>query len=282
MKTIKTLHYKKVENEIVNLKDPNVISQLQSDLINSVYQTLKLFSEEPHLLTEQKNRLTGNKNNLGFYMIYNKKLNKFYLGSSIEFSLRVADYNRDFRNFFNQRKNKLYKTFVEDIQTNNCNESDFYFVPLISFSTNTVNFINLDDFLNTEGITNNPLTKFLETIEFNAINHFIADVNYSTKLYNKNATGKFVIGNQFRSPKSGSPSQPVKLYNSNYVWESVSLAAQFLGIDRHTVRNKLGKKFDYITLNEFKNWDSNKKITKENIVSFTEKKQFIIDIYKNS
>lgn len=212
-------------------------------------------------------------------MIYNKKTKRFYLGNSIEFSKRVAYYNRDFRNYFGNKKNKLYNSFIEDIRINNCSETDFYFVPIMSFDKTTTEFSNSKSFVSSISISNsNDLRiKLLETIEFKVIEHFLADVNYSPRLYNKVASSKFTIDNQLRSPKSGSPSRPIKLRNAQFAWESVSLAAQFFNVDRHTIRNKLGIKFEYITSLEFENWNPNNKITRDNINSLD--KKYIINLF---
>ena len=125
--------------------------------------------------------------------------------------------------------------------------------------------------------SNDLRIKLLETIEFKVIEHFLADVNYSPRLYNKVASSKFTIDNQLRSPKSGSPSRPIKLRNAQFAWESVSLAAQFFNVDRHTIRNKLGIKFEYITSLEFENWNPNNKITRDNINSLD--KKYIISLF---
>jgi hypothetical protein len=62
------------------------------------------------------------------------------------------------------------------------------------------------------------MTKFLETIEFNAITHFLSDISYSDLIYNRSATGRFVVGNTLRSPNSGSKPKPIKLNTLNFAW----------------------------------------------------------------
>lgn len=278
VKTLITKPYKIYKERTIDVIKPNCISSLQNELIDLIVEMLGLFENKPEILTQKTNRLTGNTNKLGFYMIYNKKTKKFYLGNSIEFSKRVAYYNRDFRNYFGNKKSKLYKSFIEDIEIHNCSEADFYFVPIMSFDKTTTEFINLESIVSSISNSNDPIVKLLETIEFNAIEHFLVNVGYSEKLYNKVASSKFTIGNQLRSPKSGSPSKPIKFKNAQFAFESVSLAAQFLNVDRHTIRNKLGSKFEYISSLEFENWNPSNKITKNNMNSIS--KQPIIDIYK--
>jgi hypothetical protein len=76
-------------------------------------------------------------------MVYNKKTKRFYLGSSINFALGVSDYNRDFRNYYNNSRSSLYSSFIEDIKTNDCSFTDFFFIPLISFDKNSIKFDEL-------------------------------------------------------------------------------------------------------------------------------------------
>jgi len=279
LKTILAKPYKIYKGRTLDVIKPNCISDLQNELIDLIVEMLDLFSNKPDILTQKKNRSTGNTNKLGFYIIYNKKTKKFHLGSSIEFSRRISEYNRDFRNYFGKKKSKLYNSFIKDIEANNCSDTDFYFVPIMSFDKTKTDFINLENFVSSVEISNDPQIQFLETIEFYAIEHFLGNVNYNTRLYTKVASSKFTIGNKLRSPTSGSPSKPIKFKNAQFAWESVSLAAQFFNVDRHTIRNKLGSKFEYIAALEFKDWDPNYKITKNNINSIS--KQPIIYFYKN-
>lgn len=278
IKTILAKPYKIYKGRTIDVIKPNCISNLQNELIDLIVEMLDLFENKPDILTQNTNRLTGNTNKLGFYIIYNKKTKKFNLGSSIEFSKRISYYNRDFRNYLENKKSKLYKSFIEDIETNNCSDTDFYFVPIISFDKTQTEFINLENFESSVSISDIPQIKFLETIEFYAIEYFLRSDDYSARLYNKVASSKFTIGNTLRSPNSGSPSQPIKLKNTQFAWESVSLAAEFFEVDRRTIRNKLDSKFEYITPLEFKNWGPINKITKNNINSIDKKP--IIDIYK--
>ena len=143
MKTLLTQPYIIYKDKTIDVKEPNLISNLQNKLIDLILEMLGLFQDKPEILTQETNRFTGNTNKLGFYMIYNKKTKRFYLGNSIEFSKRVAYYNRDFRNYFGNKKNKLYNSFIEDIRINNCSETDFYFVPIMSFDKTTTEFSGL-------------------------------------------------------------------------------------------------------------------------------------------
>jgi hypothetical protein len=55
--------------------------------------------------------------------------------------------------------------------------------------------------------------------------------------YNEKTIGKFVKGNSFGgSPQSGIPDRPLKY--ENYAWESLSAAANSLGKDRKSIRNR--------------------------------------------
>jgi len=124
----------------------------QNELIDVVKRTVDLFVNQPNLFTQQTNRYTGNTKKLGFYMVYNKKTKKFYLGSFQEFSLclktyilRVAYFQRDFQNYFSGKQSRLYQSFINDITTSNCTKDDFFFVPLITFDKNSTEFINLEN-----------------------------------------------------------------------------------------------------------------------------------------
>lgn len=160
MKTLKTKNYRIFEHKIINVNEPQFVSNLQNELIDVVKRTVGLFINKPDLFTQQTNRYTGNTNKLGFYMIYNKKTNKFYLGSSQEFSLRVAYYQRDFRNYFSGRQSRLYQSFINDITTSNCTKDDFYFVPLITFDKNSIEFINLENLQSSVSSSNNLISSF--------------------------------------------------------------------------------------------------------------------------
>lgn len=280
MKTIKTQYYVIYEETNVNVNESQFISNLQNKLMDVVKLTVDLFRNQPDILTQQTNRYTRNTNKLGFYMVYNKRTRKFYLGSSKEFSLRVAYYKRDFRNYFSGRSSKLYQSFINDIRGNGCNENDYYFISLITFDKNSTTLINLENFVSSVSCSIEPISKFLETVEFNAINYFLSQTNYSELLYNQTATGRFVIGNTLRSPNSGSKPKPIKLNDLNFAWESVSLVALFLNVDRRTIRNKIGRKFDYITVSEFQTWDPSKKITSANVNSLTNVRESILNFYE--
>jgi hypothetical protein len=192
-----------------------------------------------------------------------------------EFSLRVAYYKRDFRNYFSGRSSRLYQSFINDIRESGCNQNNYYFITLITFDKNstTLTLINIEHFVSSVSSSNEPITKFLETIEFNAINYFLSKTYYNGLIYNQTATGRFTFGNTSRSPNSGSKPKPIKLNNLNFAWESVSLAAQFLNVDRHTIRNKIGRKFDYITPSKFKTWEPNKKNNKYKFKFFYKRKR---------
>jgi hypothetical protein len=85
MKIFKTQNYVMFEETDINVNEPQFISNLQNELIDVVKRTVDLFRNKPDLLTQQTNRYTGNTKKLDFYMVYNKKTKKFYLGSSKEF-----------------------------------------------------------------------------------------------------------------------------------------------------------------------------------------------------
>ena len=140
------------------------IANLQRNWIAIITKTLVLFEKNPEILTQQTSRFSGNSKKLGFYMVYNKKTKKFYLGSSIDFGLRVSYYNRDFKNYFSNSRSSLYSSFIEDIKTNDCSYSDFFFIPLISFEVNSIKFEEMESLKNSVSTSSNSNTRFLETI----------------------------------------------------------------------------------------------------------------------
>lgn len=211
-------------------------------------------------------------------MVYNKKTKKFYLGSSIDFGLRVSYYNRDLKNYFSNSRSSLYSSFIEDIKTNDCSYSDFFFIPLISFEVNSIKFEEMESLKNSVSTSSNSTTRFLETIEFNAINHFMVDKIRSTQIYNRGATGQFVAGNTFRPPTSGTRPKPVDFVGTGFAFESVLLAAEFLGVDRRTIRNKIGRNFEFMDPAEFDSWPTAKKIIPTNADRFD--KSLLRTMYK--
>lgn len=82
---------------------------------------------------------TQNTNKMGWYMIYNHKTAQFYLGGTKEMSRRVSDYSRELRDYFARRvrdstgRPRLFQSFINDIEQNECTIDDFVFIPLVLF-----------------------------------------------------------------------------------------------------------------------------------------------------
>jgi len=250
----------------------NYRNQLLKDLIIETLSELdelrKGSSSESLKVKKVSSRFTGSTGKMGFYMIYNQITQKYYIGSTSELSKRIAYFNRDFREYFrdpNQRRPRLYASFIQDITANNCIDSDFYFIPLFLLDKRHTTFKNLQDLPGFD--SNDPYRCLLESIEFKAIEYFKQNLKYRDCMYNTAALGLFQINNTYRPDTSGSPKKAIAETQGPYAWESLSVCAKFLGIDRKTVRNKIdgaqakNQRFLYLNVEEIQAWDTNYFIT---------------------
>jgi len=95
----------------------------------------------------------------------------------------------------------------------------------------------------------------------------MADEIHNTKIYNKGATGQFVVSNTFRPATSGTRPKPVNFVGTGFAFESVLLAAEFLGVDRKTIRNNI-RNFEFLDPAEFDLWPTENKILPSNAYRF--------------
>ena len=128
--------------------------------------------------------------------------------------------------------------------------TDFYFVPLLSFSI--INVKGLDQSI--ELTFHKQVAQFLETYaETILLSHYLSS-NLKDVFYNKKVVGSFEKGNSYGgSPKSGKPSQAVCF--QNYAWESESGAASSLKVSTKLIRTKIDNGLlRKITQDEFNNF----------------------------
>jgi hypothetical protein len=125
----------------------------------------------------------------------------------------------------------------------NCTENDYFFVPIVLLKDSDfqINLASRMEWI--QSIENSVIEKFLE---------FESPI-YKNNIYNTKASGRFEKGN----PGGGFieiNTSPIAEIDGNLAWDSVSAAAADFQCDRKSIRNKLGKKFKRISLDEYKNW----------------------------
>lgn len=62
MKTLLTQPYIIYKDKTIDVKEPNLIYNLQNKLIDLILEMLGLFQDKPEILTQETNRFTGNTN----------------------------------------------------------------------------------------------------------------------------------------------------------------------------------------------------------------------------
>lgn len=86
------------------------------------------------LFTFQKNLGSGLTKVAGIYLVYNKRTQKAYVGSSVNLAQRKGEYNRNLTD--PNRFKKVNANIITDLQ--NGQIDDFYFIPLVGFDQNQV------------------------------------------------------------------------------------------------------------------------------------------------
>lgn len=194
----------------------------------------------------------------GLYCIVNSRFKKIYLGGTMNLAQRKGEHRQG---IFSQNSSKLLQSFQLDLQ--NGEASDFLFLPIVILEKSTKeNFSSSSQF---QSYIENQLEKPV-------LDYFLNSQKFHSFFYNKKITGRFEKNQSFeRSPKSGSPSQPLRY--KNYAWESISAVSKSLKKDRKSIRNRRESGFfSTLSQSEFESF-SGIKITNKNAESFFEKKE---------
>ena len=204
------------------------------------------------------NDSTGLTKMVGLYMIVNRRTKKVYLGGSVN----LAQRRREYKSYLN-KKTKVYKTMREDLLKGQA--SDFYFVPLVGFPRSSVTGLTNTS----EQANSKELMRFLDfQVEQPLLEEYLSSTyQYTSLFYNEKTIGTFTQVNTYGgSPNSGSANKPLMF--QNYVWESVSAAANSLSKERKSIRaQRKPTKFQEISLEEFNNFVG-VKITNNNAKAF--------------
>jgi hypothetical protein len=215
---------------------------------------------EPFKIVTKRDRKSGMTGKAGFYLIFNLKNKKVYLGETINLATRKATYMQGMREAKKLSAEKasgdplsldkqLRKfTVVKQVQLKISAIDDFIFVPVVISDTNS----QFRYFPTNEKAKRKDIDRFLLEIETMVLKKLITR---GLNLYNQKFGGLFEKKNKFGgSPNSGNPSLHTKI--GNVAFESVSCAAQSLGVTRKTIRNYINKyaSVDYLTEEQWTNW----------------------------
>lgn len=228
--------------DLANSSNSPMTTNLIATSLNQIGQLLNQMQQNQfafHQFTFQKNLGSGLTNVAGIYMVYNKRTQKAYVGSSVNLAQRKGEYKRNLTD--PNRFKKVNANIITDLQ--NGQIGDFYFIPLVGFDHNQV--IGYTTKLSLE--LRKQLSIFFDLEIEKAILQALINPNASIglALYNTKTVGRFQAGNTYgKGPNSGSASKALSISipspsgTKEFAWESVSAASNSLKIDRKIIRIK--------------------------------------------
>ena len=227
-----TTSFKLSSQEEKNVLAHSLIANAKSQIEN-VIQLLSSGGISSQTYGFGKQLARGLTNLVGLYLIVNTRTNKLYVGGTSDLAQRKGEYNQSFTN--PTRTNKLSKGLQHDLKQGNI--TDFCFIPIVGIPQD-----KLSGFQN-DSSKRKQISSFIDLeVEQTLLNFYLDPVNQrSVSFYNEKTIGSFGKGNTYGgSPESGTKDRPLK-YKDLYAWESVSAAANSLGKDRKTIRNRKAK-----------------------------------------
>jgi len=233
---------------------------------------------EPFKIVTKRDSKSGMTGKAGFYLIFNLKNKKVYLGETINLATRKATYMQGMRedtklsahiqlylgDTLSLDKQPRKFTVVKQVQLKIAAIEDLIFVPVVISDTNS----QFRYFPTNEKAKRKDIDRFLLEIETMVLKRLITR---GLNLYNQKFGGLFEKKNKLGgSPNSGTPSLHMKI--GNVAFESVSCAAQSLGVTRKTIRNYINKyaSVDYLTEEQWTNW-MDEKVLNSQEAEFLEK-----------
>ena len=177
-------------------------------------------------------------NKTGLYLIINRKTKHIYIGSTGNIGQRKGEHNLNLKNA--ARNGKLCPTMRTDLNTGQ--PSDFVFMALLYVIGDLPCDLVEQNKVST---AEKPVTlaQFVETFVESPLIEFLG-TKYPGMVYNVKSGGLFTEGNSFGgSYNSGAARVFVKIslegLSTDYAWESITGAADSLGVARKSVGNLL-------------------------------------------
>jgi hypothetical protein len=240
------------------------IVQTTIDQVIDVFMAQRL-PVKPFKIVTKRDSKSGITGKAGFYLIFNLKNKNVYLGETINLATRKATYMQGMREATKVSAEKAQEggyalsldkqlrkfTIVKQVQLKISDIEDFIFVPVVISDNSQFRYLATN-----EKAKRKDIDRFLLEIETMVLKRLI---NRGLNLYNQKFGGLFEKKNKFGgSPNSGTPSLHIKI--GNVAFESVSCAAQSLGVTRKTIRNYITKyaSVDYLTEEQWTNWTGEK------------------------
>jgi hypothetical protein len=263
-----------IEKSISLNQEYTQIVQTTIDQVIDVFMVQRLPVEPFKILTKRdsKSGITGK---AGFYLIFNLKNKKVYLGETRNLATRKATYMQGMReatkvsaeeagiDSLSLDKQLRKFTVVKQVQLKISAIEDFLFVPVVISDNSQFRYLTTN-----EKAKRSDIDRFLLEIETMVLKRLITR---GLNLYNQKFGGLFEKKNKFGgSPNSGNPSLHIKI--GNVAFESVSCAAKSLGVTRKTIRNYINKyaSVDYLTKEQWTNWTGEKVLNSQE-AAFLEK-----------
>lgn len=227
-----------------------------------------------------RNLGSGLTNQAGVYIIINRRTKKFYIGSSADLAQRKGEHSRNFKNPGRLGSRSVINPAISADLEAPGSYSDFYFAAVFCFPHTQRTGAS-------SKILDNSFCQdlFDLTIEKGIIEHFLTDEAFKNRCYNTRSIGRFERGNTFGgSPQSGSPAKPVALLDAEngkmlYAWESVTAAANSLGLAPATIRNyRTDGKLVEISTSEYESFEGPKISNAEATYYFNNKQDLRADI----
>jgi len=207
----------------------------------------------------------------GFYLLVNLNNMRCYLGETCHLTRRRANYMFGFREAMKGKSSRaIVATLRKEIFDNTATITDFLWIPLLVMPSGLYCFKNKEATpeKTVKKLQNEEKTSFLCEIKSSVLTKLFEEQKIS--LYNIQTGSTFVEGNKFGGSKnSGDPAKPIKI--GKFAFESISCAAQALGVDRKTIRLAKEKFVFELTPKVWLQWEPSKKVTSENSAEFRTK-----------
>jgi hypothetical protein len=232
-------------------------------LIDQILNSLgSLTEDEIQQFSLVKDQKSGLSKTTGFYLLINQKTKRYYFGTTLDLSQRKGEYMLAFRQAENGDISKKISQLInkdllllDEKENRKHTNKDFLFFPFFQIKRK-----NYEIEMSWSQGGKNQVSNYLETIE-----KYILEkkLNKSENIYNVKPSSKWEQFNTFGgTPNSGQSKKPVVL--NAIAYESVSVAAKKLEVDRKTIRNYIKtNKASYLTPEQWEGWEPNKKVSKE-------------------
>jgi hypothetical protein len=214
-------------------EEKNAAKRLVADCteaIQIIYTKYKNKEDLSDYLLTKRNAKSGLTKQAGVYLLLNITRGTIYIGSSSSLAQRKGELARDFKNPNRRGQRSVINPGIRQDLIDTPLD-DYYFIPLVIFSTSEKTPYELSVFLD-------------NYVESQVIAYCFENSELKTRCLNTREVGRFKAKNTYGgTPQSGALDRPVGLKipgTNNFicVWESVSAAAKSLDCANKTIRNR--------------------------------------------